>query len=366
MNLKYADRPVAVVDENICKANIERMSRKAAKANVNFRPHFKTHQSAEIGNWFRDHQTDGITVSSPAMAAYFMYAGWRNITIAFPFYGSQTNQIIELLEDPVELRLFLNSPEYIPLLDSKLPRPVKIYVEIDAGYNRTGISFHAIETIEKLVSKIRKSKKCEFHGFYIHDGRTYKSENAGEIKKTIRPALESLGTLKNVFGSVEFSIGDTPSCSILDTFSPATEISPGNFVFYDLMQVKIGSCNLNDAAYFLVCPVAETNTSPSRIIIHGGAVHLSKDHLVAGKAPSFGLAFGCDSAGKIKLLSNGHHIRALSQEHGIIPVSNQQDFEMLKSRDKVIVYPVHSCLSANLFKNYFSENGKIISKRILS
>ena len=49
-----------------------------------FRPHFKTHNSAFIGNWFRKLGIHSITVSSVSMAKFFSAYGWRDITIAFP------------------------------------------------------------------------------------------------------------------------------------------------------------------------------------------------------------------------------------------------------------------------------------------
>ena len=47
------------------------MAAKARSAHVRFRPHFKTHQSLEIGRWFREFGVDAITVSSVGMAAFF-------------------------------------------------------------------------------------------------------------------------------------------------------------------------------------------------------------------------------------------------------------------------------------------------------
>ena len=49
--------PTMVLNEEVCKSNIARMAAKAKAANVVFRPHFKTHQSREIGSeraeWIR-------------------------------------------------------------------------------------------------------------------------------------------------------------------------------------------------------------------------------------------------------------------------------------------------------------------------
>jgi D-serine deaminase-like pyridoxal phosphate-dependent protein len=48
------NKPTLVIDKAICMSNIQYMVEKAQKHHLKFRPHFKTHQSATIGNWFRD------------------------------------------------------------------------------------------------------------------------------------------------------------------------------------------------------------------------------------------------------------------------------------------------------------------------
>ncbi len=76
--------PTLLLDEEKCRDNIRQMARKAADNNVVFRPHFKTHQSVEIGGWFREEGIEKITVSSLRMAKYFAGDGWKDILVAFP------------------------------------------------------------------------------------------------------------------------------------------------------------------------------------------------------------------------------------------------------------------------------------------
>ena len=76
-------RPTLVVDENRVSENIDRMAQRARQAGVRFRPHFKTHQSREIGAMFRQAGVSQITVSSLAMAQFFADQGWQDITVAF-------------------------------------------------------------------------------------------------------------------------------------------------------------------------------------------------------------------------------------------------------------------------------------------
>ena len=53
--------PTLLLDEKKCQENINFMVQKAKRSNVIFRPHFKTHQSIEVGRWFRAQGVDKIT-----------------------------------------------------------------------------------------------------------------------------------------------------------------------------------------------------------------------------------------------------------------------------------------------------------------
>jgi len=63
--------PTLIIDKQKVNRNITRMLGKAESANVIFRPHFKTHQSTEIGELFKQKGVKRITVSSVSMALYF-------------------------------------------------------------------------------------------------------------------------------------------------------------------------------------------------------------------------------------------------------------------------------------------------------
>ena len=54
--------PELILDKNIVLKNISIMKNKSDKSGVIFRPHFKTHQSVEIGKWFRQLGVTKITV----------------------------------------------------------------------------------------------------------------------------------------------------------------------------------------------------------------------------------------------------------------------------------------------------------------
>lgn len=361
MPLKPVFRPTLVLDENRCRMNIRSMAEKIKQVGCEFRPHFKTHQSKTIGRWFKEEGVSGITVSSPGMAQYFADDGWDDITIAFPFYPSQIKDL-QRLEQKARLRLFINNSEHLSLLQSNLMKPFNFMIEVDAGYGRSGISKASTETIRNLLSEADKFSKANFKGFYIHDGRTYKSGSKEEIIRSVTPALNALSELKKMYPDCNTSLGDTPSASVLNSFDSIDELTPGNFVFYDWMQVQAGSCTLNEVALFACLPVAQLHESRNQAILHGGAVHLSKDYIVTNGKNNYGQLI------KYSASENIQHIEycfltSLSQEHGTL-TGDHSGYEF--ADELAWICPVHSCLAANLFDSYMTTDGYRISKRVLS
>jgi len=361
--MKEIIRPTLVIDKEICQRNIERMVQRAKEHHLLFRPHFKTHQSAEIGEWVREFGVRAITVSSVRMAEYFTVAGWKDITIAFPMNLLEFNNIKRLASN-ISLNLTIENKETAELLTKKMEAPVGIYIKVDTGYNRTGIGVSKTGKIDAILEVIAHNKNLHFKGFLTHNGQTYNALSTNEIFSAHYEALLKLKTLKQhykpVFPEVQVTIGDTPSCSIATNFNGVDEIRPGNFVFYDLMQMNLGVCSFGDIAVRLICPVVARHPSRNEVVIYGGAIHLSKESLqnVDGKN-SFGRIVITKNGDK-KLLSERNYVARLSQEHGILKIS-QKNIDSFAIGDLVEIIPVHSCLTANLSRNYITADGEEIS-----
>lgn len=351
--------PTLQLDKSTCKANIHRMAEKARRYDLAFKPHMKTHQSAEIGEWIREAGADGITVSSPKMAHYFADAGWENITIAFPAHPGQLNSIDELAAS-TNLTLLINSQQ-IASVFSSLSNSVSTYIEIDTGANRTGLTTDQKPRIEALVNKINDSKKLSWRGFYSHPGHSYQCRSKAEIKKLHGSVETQLQELRNAFEpanrDIQVCVGDTPCCSVAESFEGIDAISPGNFMFYDLMQAQIESCEISDIAVAVDCPVAGCYPSRNEIAIEGGAIHFSKERIQQQETTHYGLVARQNDNGWTTDSSQGY-LQALSQEHGIVKCG--PGTEKYQIGDTITILPVHSCLTANLMASYILDNGNII------
>jgi len=352
--------PTLLLDEIKCRDNIREMCQKAKEEGIRFRPHFKTHQSHEIGHWFREEGVTSITVSSVKMARYFARDGWRDITISFPVNIREIPEINELA-GRINLHLLIAGTEVINLLEKGLHHRVFVWLKIDTGYHRTGFPVENREETGAALKQIDASPHLQLKGFLSHTGNTYHAVSVAEIRNLFAGSVRKLNELRTFFtrsfNGLEISMGDTPSASLSNNFNGIDELRPGNFVFYDLMQFSLGACQLKDIAVALVCPVVAIYPERQEVVLYGGAVHLSKETLLINRGtPVYGMIMkytgtGWESTGGEDFLI------ALSQEHGIAKINTELMSE-LHPGDLVAVLPVHSCLTANLMKGYLGITGR--------
>lgn len=356
-------KPTLLLNKQKALKNIERMTQKAQRSSVRFRPHFKTHQSAQIAEWFREFGIDAITVSSVEMAMYFAQHGWKDITIAFPVNILEIENINRLASS-INLVLLVESKETVTFLAENLQAEADVWIKIDIGYHRTGISWDYFDEVIALVRQIQKSGKMVFKGLLTHSGHTYQAKSATEVTTIYNETVLRLNGLKKYlieqgFKDTQISIGDTPSCSVVNDFSGVDEIRPGNFVFYDVTQLNISSCEEQDIAVAVACPVVAKHQERNEIVIYGGAVHLSKEFFLDKNGKKiFGYVTLFDGNGWSSMIKNTY-LSAVSQEHGIIKTENDF-FERIKIGDILLALPVHSCLTVNLLKQYVTLEGEII------
>jgi D-serine deaminase-like pyridoxal phosphate-dependent protein len=351
--------PTLLLDKEKCLRNIERMARKASGNSLSFRPHCKTHQSAEIANWARDFGARSITVSSFPMARYFALAGWQDILVAFPFQPGEMENLIDL-SGRCKLSILVDSPAALPFLHH-IPRLVGVYVDVDTGYGRTGIRTENPELMEQIIVKIKGNPHLEFRGFYCHAGHSYKAGDRTEADAIHKKALGDLGGLKKLFGQYgpRLLYGDTPNCSMQEEFGDMDEITPGNFFFYDLIQHSLGACSLEDIAVAMECPVAGRYPAGDRVLIHGGGIHFSKEFMMFKGSKVFGRLVQRRESDWIAP-DEERFLTSLSQEHGILESVGKLVREV-NIGDMLLFIPVHSCISANLMREYRTLEGSRIS-----
>ncbi len=355
--------PTLLLNEQKCRRNIRNMAEKAKRNNVTLRPHFKTHQSHEIGRWFREEGTEKITVSSLRMAKYFAADGWKDILVAFPVNILEI-ETINQLAGKIHLSLLVESAEAVRFLQVNLKSPVDIYIKVDAGLHRTGVSWDDHKSIYEILRSLSESRATTFRGFVTHSGHSYRARSKNESSAIHNESITRMLSLKNKFlheyPGLIISVGDTPGCSIMEDFSMVDEIRPGNYVFYDVTQYIIGSCKADQIAVAMACPVVAVHRERSEVVIYGGSVHFASDSVVDENGITiYGKVVSNHGNGWGEIIEESY-LRKLSQEHGIVylPDNFIDDY---KPGDIIKILPVHSCTTANLMKGYLTTEGQKIS-----
>jgi D-serine deaminase-like pyridoxal phosphate-dependent protein len=300
------------------------------------------------------------------MAEYFADHGWEDINVAFTANILEADAI-NFLARKVRLHLLVDSDDLAVRLDTVLVEKVNIWIDIDAGYHRTGISWGDFGGILSTARAILDSRKLDFCGLLTHSGDTYHAGSVEEIEKIHTASLSRLGAAKEALHRegvhpCAISIGDTPSCSIAGSFAGADEIRPGNFVFYDLTMSGLGACRDEDIAVALACPVTAKVKSLNQVVIYGGAVHLSKEFIKDDRGRAI-YGYPARSAGSSwGAAERKAPVLSLSQEHGLIQTDDSL-FEEIQVGDLLVILPVHSCLTADLYRSYLTLDGERIERR---
>jgi D-serine deaminase-like pyridoxal phosphate-dependent protein len=355
--------PLLFLDEERCVRNIQKMADKAKRNNVVFRPHFKTHQSLEIGRWFKEVGVTKITVSSLEMATYFS-SEWNDITVAFPVNILEIDTINQLASK-IQLNLLIESLDTLDFLKNHLIHPVQFFIKVDIGYHRTGIAPENTDLIDNILTQAQGTK-LNFLGFLGHAGHSYGCKTEEQIMKIHTDSIEILKNLKSNYQEnypeLILSTGDTPTCSVAEDFTEVDEIRPGNFVFYDLTQNNISSNTIDEIAVAVACPVVAKHPERNELVVYGGGIHFAKDRF---EHPIFGTTFGLpvQSSGTTwNAPMKNVYVKSLSQEHGIVSMEKDQiaHFEL---GDIVYILPVHSCMTGHAMKKYVSiKDGRIIER----
>lgn len=356
------ERPTLLLNEDRAKANIAYMAEKARRSGVNFRPHFKTHQSAEIGTWFRSHGVSAITVSSVEMAAYFAAYGWEDITIAFPVNLRQIDAL-NALSRRIRLGLLVESVESAAFLAARLSTPTDIWLKIDTGAGRTGIRWDQPDRIPAIIHALQSSPQLHLRGLLSHAGNTYGAGSARQVQRIYKDSLQRLENPLAIAAkasgcALEISVGDTPACTLVDDLSGVDEIRPGNFIFYDSEQFLWGTCRADQIAVAVACPVVAVHPERETVVIYGGAIHFNKEFTTNQGERAYGLAALPSASGWGEPLE-GAYVSALSQEHGLVHMPRRW-LDQIQVGGLLVILPAHSCLTVTALGHYLCLDGRRI------
>jgi len=361
--------PTVLVDRGRATASIERLAARARDAGVRFRPHAKTHQSAAIAEWFRAAGVRALTVSSLEMAAYFADHGWDDLTVAF-LANPLERERRGALARRVRLGVVADHPDTVTALadEAREGAPLRVWLKVDVDYGRSGIPCDETDRLTRLATQVAAGP-LELAGLLTHAGQTYHARGPAQAAVIFAGVRDRLRQLRERIAATgldpgEISVGDTPGCVAAPDWRGVDEVRAGNFVFFDLMQQRLGICTDAEIACAVACPVVGVYPEAGRVVVHGGAVHLSKERLPAAGGDLYGELLALDAGGFGAPVA-GLAMTSLSQEHGVLTTRGRAGADLvaaLRPGDLVLVAPVHSCLTCEQHGRYLTVEGESLAR----
>lgn len=355
--------PELRLDLDVLERNVARMAARAQALGVALRPHLKTHKCVEIARLQREAGARGVTVATFPEARAFARGGFDDILLAFPLDPGKAPEAIAMAR---EIRRFIavvddrGAAEALAAAARAAGLRLAVRLKVDCGYHRAGVDPASPASVE-LARFLAGAPSLEFDGILSHSGHAYSQPTPDAIaaiaEEERRVMAAFAGTLRAAGVTVKsVSVGSTPSMTFVQSLSGVDEARPGNYVFYDGMQVALGTCGVEDVAVSVVATVVSHQANASHFVIDAGALSLSKDGGPAHVARHLGMGLLLDETGRD--VEPGLRLEALSQEHGLVRADAPGRLSgRFRVGDRVRVLPNHSCLAAAHFDAYACVRG---------
>jgi D-serine deaminase-like pyridoxal phosphate-dependent protein len=356
--------PCVLIERSRLERNIDRMQSAADDGRRHLRPHTKTHKSTVLAQRQLARGAAGICCAKLGEAEVFAHEGIDNIRVAYPLNPVNVDRVLALVER-TRLSFIVDHLDVARGWSDAMRnagRVVDVLVKVDVGLHRCGIDPNAA-TAPDFVAAIASMPGLQFRGLLSHAGHAYGAASPAEAEGIARDEARTLTSLAERVRQLgvtveEISVGATPTARFSAQLDGVTELRPGNYVYYDRMQVALGSASWDDCALTVLARVVTTH-GPDRIIIDSGSKTLSSDLVKGpGRQPGYGAVLEAlhSSAPDESLL-----IERLSEEHAVVKADRPS---LLRPGHLVRVVPNHSCVVSNLVNHVWIVDGEQVVERL--
>lgn len=347
------DTPALLVDLDRLDDNIAAMAGHAGGSGLSLRPHFKTHKSTDIAKRQLAAGAVGITVAKLDEAEALIDAGiTAPILLAYQVVAAPKLERAIGLAARAPLTLAVDSADgaaRIAAVASAAGIVVEVWIEIDSGLKRCGVVPAEAPELARAVAAL---DGLRLTGMFTHAGQSYAAREPAEIE-----AIAALETRSVVDAAVatraigipiaSVSAGSTPTAKFLVGGTGLTEIRPGTYVFYDELQVALGTTTRDHCALSIATTVVSRPT-PDRAVIDGGS-------------KTFGLDRGAHSSSLLtdfgRLVDAEGALVRLSEEHGILDIPADSPIAV---GDRIRIVPNHVCSVSNLGRQFYGLRGSSV------
>jgi len=352
--LDQLDTPAVIVDLDVLEQNVERMARFAREHGVSLRPHAKSHKTREIAARQSAAGSPGLTVAKLDEAEAYLDAGFDDLFVANEVVGVDKWQRLCALQQRGRVAIGVDSAEAARGLDAVAGADgahVPVLIEVDSGLRRAGVLPGAPAVA--LAETVSQLHNLRLRGVFTHAGHAYAAQSAedvarigraeGEVVVETAAAIRARGIACDVV-----SVGSTPTAMHSGKVAGVTEIRPGNYVFFDRMQIGLGVTSFEHCSLSVLTRVI-SRPANDRAVLDAGSKTFALDRGAHGLEALAG--YGEDRA-------RGLVLQRLSEEHGVAEVGDQS----VSVGERLRIIPNHACTVANLADVLIGVRGERVTE----
>jgi D-serine deaminase-like pyridoxal phosphate-dependent protein len=343
------DSPALIVDLSRAKSNIEKAIKCVGDA-ARLRPHVKTNKSVEGCRLMMQAGIDKFKCATIAEAEMLLLAGAKDILLAYQPVGPKQRRWATLLKEHPEVKwaCLVDHKQVAEELNGwgdRISQPINVYIDINAGTNRTGIT-----PDEKALSL---SKHCislpylKLKGFHMYDGHLRDEDWEARRKKcdtAFQPLHDIWAQLRKQEPNLEMIAGGSTTFSI-HALRVDVICAPGTFIYWDAGYQQILKELDFEPAAAVVCRVI---SMPSEGFLCVDLGHKS----IAPENPIYNRVY-FQNAGKLTPVSQ-------SEEHLVLKIEDRTTYQIGQ-----VLYgiPHHICPTVSMYDRvYVMENGEILKE----
>jgi D-serine deaminase-like pyridoxal phosphate-dependent protein len=347
--------PFAALDRARLDRNLRRLGEQLAGLGVPLRLHVKTAKSTEVAARAFGGGTGPITVSTLAEAEHFAGAGYTDVLYTVGIVPAKLPRVVELLRSGVRLTVVLDSAEQaraVAAASREAGVPIPALVEIDCDGHRAGLApdEEAVVDVARLVAA-----GGELRGVMTHAGGSYFSTCEAELRRAAEGERDAVVRAAERLRGAGLpcpvvSVGSTPTAFAATDLTGVTEVRAGTYVFFDVVMLGLGVCDVDEIALSVVVTVIGHQPDKGWILTDGGWMATSYDHGDDG----YGLV--ADVAGDP---IPGLAMTGANQEHGILSIlpGSGAPLPDLRVGTRLRILPHHACATAAQHGEYKVVDG---------
>lgn len=357
LSLDALPTPSLLLDRTRLSRNVERMRERAKALGISLRPHLKTAKSVEAARFVLGSAPGPATVSTMKEAEMFGNAGITDLLYAVSITPQKLAKVTKLRQKGIDLKIILDSLDaacFVADYARQSGSALSVMVEVDVDGHRSGVRWDDHQTLIAIARILAKDAK--FHGVLCHAGDSYHLHglkalaDAADLERSrIVAAADALRAAGIACPIV--SVGATPTALSSHSYEGVTELRAGVYMFFDMVQVGIGVCGIEDIALSVLATVIGHRKDKDWIITDAGWMALSSD---PGQGEHFGQV--CDAQGRpypdlVVLGTN--------QEHGILGMKPWASVPLpaLAIGTRIRILPNHACATAAQHDQYYVLDG---------